>query len=256
MHCLNGMYNLWSRNWKLSLLPQMSPHNQRATTSRSISLLSLLTQTSVLSLSHSTGTCGCSAYLRGRRCGAGRSQAGEGTYFLTNHWSALQEGGCYGTNWQKALAASSPRLLEVAREKARRKGALSKQLEEIDEWPSWVGKPHGEGRASFQSLGPAGTAPLAIQGLLCSHKLSEETAPGTVKMLEPAVVLETWKLPGVTEHQDGSKYGSKGPLLIWAPSKNSDSQTEAPESQGEKDDYFLHQARIEMLFWSKLTSAC
>lgn len=37
---------------------------------------------------------------------------------------------------QKVLATSSPWMLEVVQEKARRKGALSKQLEEIAGRPS------------------------------------------------------------------------------------------------------------------------
>lgn len=131
--------------------------------------------------------------------------------------------------WKKALGVSSPWLLKVVQEKARRKGALSKQLEETAERPCWAGKPYGEGRACFQSLAPAGAILLAIRRLFCSHKLVEETALGTTKVLEPAVVLETLKLPCITEYQDGSKYGSNGPLLIWVPSKNGDSQTEAPK---------------------------
>lgn len=68
---------------------------------------------------------------------------------------------------------------------------------------SQVGKPHGEGRACSQNLAPAWITFLAIQGLLCSRILQdEETAPGTRKVMELAVVLQIWQLPCITEHLD------------------------------------------------------
>lgn len=172
---------------------------------QSISLLSILSQTDVFPLSHSTETCGCGACLRVMRCGAERFQGPEGVYFITNHWAVLQERGCYCMAWQKLLLLLHHGCWKLFKRKPEEKGASRK---------SWMGQPNVLSREAtwwrkgiFSETGPCRffwQSLLAIQGLLCSHKLDEETAPGTRRMMEPAVEAGACRHGScITDHLDG-----------------------------------------------------
>lgn len=72
----------------------------------------------------------------------------------------------------------------------------------------------GREKAFTESLVPAGNSTVGNPRSALQHELDEATAPVTIKVLEPSVMLEAWKLPSITEYQKCHRYTSNSPLLI------------------------------------------